>query len=172
MVECPNCHTTYVDNTLICNKCGRLLFETTETTDPVGSEEMTQILEELKNKAGRKPSAKLDTQPLTIKLKIGAERRLVELSLNQTIYLGRQDPNQNILPEVDLTHDGPTARSVSRLHAKIFKDGRDVMVEDLGSTNGTLLNGKRLPAQTAAILIDGDTIHLGKLLIKVYIQRF
>jgi pSer/pThr/pTyr-binding forkhead associated (FHA) protein len=161
-----------VDNTLLCNKCGRLLFETTEETDPVDNEEMAQILDQLKDRASGKLSVKPDAKSLAIKLRIGAQQRLVEMPLNQTIHLGRKDPNQNILPEVDLSQDGPAALSVSRLHAKIFKDqDDDVLVEDLGSSNGTLLNGQRLTPETAATLIDGDTLHLGKLLIKVNIQR-
>jgi hypothetical protein len=49
--------------------------------------------------------------------------------------------------------------SVSRLHAKIIVDGNRVMLEDLGSKNGTTLSGRRL--RDAADLVDGDRLLFG-----------
>ena len=49
--------------------------------------------------------------------------------------------------------------SVSRKHARFMRVGNDVFVEDLGSTNGTLLNGKLLLERTR--LADRDTIEVG-----------
>ena len=47
----------------------------------------------------------------------------------------------------------------SREHAVIRREGRRVLLEDLGSTNGTYLNGERL--QQAVQLRDGDQIKVG-----------
>lgn len=49
--------------------------------------------------------------------------------------------------------------SVSRRHARVLVDGERVVLEDLGSKNGTFLRGKRLvgPAE----LRDGDEIRIG-----------
>jgi DNA-binding response OmpR family regulator len=47
----------------------------------------------------------------------------------------------------------------SREHAVIRRDGRKVLLEDQGSTNGTYLNGERL--QQAVQLRDGDQIKVG-----------
>ena len=41
------------------------------------------------------------------------------------------------------------------------------MVEDLGSINGTFINGKRLAPYLPEALHDGDQLQLGKLLIEV-----
>jgi FHA domain len=50
-------------------------------------------------------------------------------------------------------------RYASSLHARVFsRDGR-FYVEDMSSTNGTLLNGATL--QGEAELIDGDTVQIG-----------
>jgi two-component system, cell cycle response regulator len=48
--------------------------------------------------------------------------------------------------------------SISRRHVRIVVDGKDVRIEDLGSANGTVLNGERV---TTAPLRDGDKIQLG-----------
>jgi len=48
---------------------------------------------------------------------------------------------------------------VSREHARIWQEGRRMMLEDLGSTNGTFLNEERVLAPSA--LQDGDRIMVG-----------
>jgi hypothetical protein len=53
----------------------------------------------------------------------------------------------------------PDDSFVSQLHARVFRDSGSVMVEDLGSTNGTYLNGKRLA--TAERLSKGDRVQIG-----------
>lgn len=47
----------------------------------------------------------------------------------------------------------------SRLHAEIRKDGRRYILKDLGSTNGTLLNGRMVESVQ---LKEGDIITVGK----------
>jgi len=53
-----------------------------------------------------------------------------------------------------------TSKRVSREHARIRREGRRLFLEDLGSTNGTFLNGERL--QSPADLRDGDEIAIGE----------
>lgn len=50
-------------------------------------------------------------------------------------------------------------RYASGLHARVFSRGGRFYVEDMNSTNGTLLNGAELAGE--AELIDGDTIRIG-----------
>jgi pSer/pThr/pTyr-binding forkhead associated (FHA) protein len=57
-----------------------------------------------------------------------------------------------------------TEPTISRAHAAIGFDGEAFFVEDLGSTNGTSVNGKRKPR---AALNSGDEIRLGKLCLRV-----
>ena len=54
--------------------------------------------------------------------------------------------------------------TMSRSHAAIGYDGEHFFVQDLGSTNGTRVNGKR--AQKAPIK-SGDDLQLGKLQLRV-----
>jgi pSer/pThr/pTyr-binding forkhead associated (FHA) protein len=55
--------------------------------------------------------------------------------------------------------------TISRAHAAIgFATADGFFVQDLGSTNGTLLNGER---QKRGALRDGDQIQIGKLLLRV-----
>jgi ABC-type multidrug transport system ATPase subunit len=58
---------------------------------------------------------------------------------------------------VDLVVDSP---SVSRRHLRIYLHGSQYLVEDLGSSNGTFVNSKRITSPTP--LKSGDILHLGK----------
>jgi hypothetical protein len=49
---------------------------------------------------------------------------------------------------------------VSQVHARVFRRNGDVFVEDLGSRNGTLLNGR--PVANAERLRRGDRVQFGK----------
>ncbi|MEP7112999.1 MAG: FHA domain-containing protein [Ilumatobacteraceae bacterium] len=54
---------------------------------------------------------------------------------------------------------------VSQLHARVFRDAGTAMVEDLGSTNGTYLNGKRLTAPER--ITKGDRVQIGNTVFEV-----
>jgi pSer/pThr/pTyr-binding forkhead associated (FHA) protein len=49
--------------------------------------------------------------------------------------------------------------SVSKRHTEIYLDGHDLMLRDLGSTNGTFINGKQV---TGALLKEGDILHFAE----------
>jgi pSer/pThr/pTyr-binding forkhead associated (FHA) protein len=55
-------------------------------------------------------------------------------------------------------------RYASSLHARVFSRGGRFFVEDMNSTNGTLLNGATLKGE--AELIDGDTVQIGDTVFK------
>jgi serine/threonine protein kinase len=77
------------------------------------------------------------------------------------VRIGRRSASRRIEPEIDLK--GPPADpGVSRLHAKLIAgpDG-DWSVMDLGSTSGTLVDGREIAPGEAVPLRDGARIHLG-----------
>jgi pSer/pThr/pTyr-binding forkhead associated (FHA) protein len=60
-------------------------------------------------------------------------------------------------------------REVSRRHARLLVDGDDVVVEDLGSGNGTLIGGVAISGPTA--LRDGATLDVHPFEVVVHIGR-
>ena len=56
--------------------------------------------------------------------------------------------------------------TISRAHAAIGFEEEAFFVQDLGSTNGTLVNGTR---EERRALEDGDEIQMGKLILRVKI---
>ena len=79
----------------------------------------------------------------------------IRLSDGRRITVGTQSLVLGRLPESAVVLNDP---NVSRRHAEIRRRGSDVVVVDLGSTNGTRVNGMRVKEQ---LLNDGDEIEVG-----------
>ncbi|HEY3283826.1 MAG TPA: FHA domain-containing protein [Armatimonadota bacterium] len=69
-----------------------------------------------------------------------------------TLGLGRRADNPLVIPDP----------FVSGHHALVSRQGIEVTVTDLGSTNGTFLRGERLAPQSPAPLSPGDAVTFGK----------
>ena len=113
-------------------------------------------------------SPSLAVQPMTAKLVIEGTGELEPTSfkLDKTEnLLGRRDPMSNIFPEVDLSRYDPQTK-ISRRHARIWREGNSFLVEDLGSSNGTILlpssnDSVRLLPHQPHTLTNGDKVRLG-----------
>src|SRR5689334_21960762 len=136
----PQVASPPIANGVACNRCGRV------------------------NKAGARfcagCGAPLGAPPMA-RLLITTPRGTWEQKLDRLpMRIGRRDPRQNHYPELDLAeHDRGIA---SRNHAVINRDGDYYTVTDLGSTNGTLLNGALLPQRSPQRLRPGDRIKIGE----------
>lgn len=171
MIKCPFCQTSHVANTIFCSECGSYLLEDNQRqTDPLDTGEMRRVIDTSDEADDAPHSASSIAQPIALRLKIGSGKREVEVSLNKVIHIGRMDPSSTVFPEVDLTDEGTAAKSVSRRHARILKQNNVVVLEDLGSVNGTFVNGRRLDAYLPKPLNDGDVLQLGRVSIEVKIQ--
>jgi pSer/pThr/pTyr-binding forkhead associated (FHA) protein len=169
MIKCPFCQATHVANTIFCNECGSYLLESDRRpTDPLESDEINWV-GGIKDQPRVASSSKPDIRPAAIHLKIGEGKHEVEARLDKTINIGRVDPTSAIFPEVDLTDEGVLSKSVSRRHARILKRENSVLLEDLGSINGTFINGKKLDPYMAEVLSDGDVLQVGKIPIEIKI---
>lgn len=166
MIRCPICQADNVVNTLLCRHCGASLIEKADRkTDPLDTKDVGWIGGTTDQQATPSPQPALS--PGAIRLKIGVGKREVEVQLDKAILVGRLDPDSNCFPEIDLTEDTIQDRSVSRRHARIYKQDDQVVIEDVGSINGTFVNGQRLGSLIAKTLRDGDTLQLGTVLMEV-----
>ncbi len=80
--------------------------------------------------------------------------RVCELSPSQSLVVGRD-------AECEVVVD---AHGVSRRHARLSWPSEGPLVEDLGSTNGTIVNGRK---SARAALAPGDTLRLGDVSVGV-----
>jgi pSer/pThr/pTyr-binding forkhead associated (FHA) protein len=155
-----------VANTLFCSECGTYLLEDDRRgTDPLGTDEIGWVGEDEED-AEASPLDK-GTGPLSVRLRILDSGREIEATLSKAIHMGRLDPASVVFPEIYLTNDNGLEKGVSRRHARILKREGTVVVEDLGSINGTFINSKRLAPYLPEVLHHGDQLQLVKLLIEV-----
>lgn len=66
-------------------------------------------------------------------------------------------------------HLRPNSELVSRQHCQFTIDGDVARVRDLGSSNGTIVNGERLTEEV--VISDGDLIQVGPLAFQVILQK-
>jgi serine/threonine-protein kinase len=85
------------------------------------------------------------------------------------LLLGRSQRSTGHRPDFDMTFYDPEGY-VSRRHAHIIKARNGYFVTDLASSNGTLLNGRRLPAQRPRLLRNGDKITIGEVVIQFLLR--
>jgi hypothetical protein len=123
------------------------------------------------------PMEKRKTAPFTEDLETWASLHLLDsgqilpLGDRTEFTLGRVSEAQPIMPDIDLTPYQAYANGVSRLHAVLKREGKRVFVMDLGSSNGTYLNGKRLTPNVDQTLNHGDMLALGKLKIQILLKN-
>ena len=172
MIKCPFCHATHVANTVFCSECGNYLLEDeTRATDPLLNDNDADKAEGTPGEPKGTGGLKKNARPVAVQLKIGSGKREVEVNLDKDIHIGRVDPASNVFPEIDLTDEGASGKSVSRRHARIFKRDKTVVLEDLGSFNGTYINGKKLDPYLPETIGDGDILQLGRVSIEIKIRH-
>ena len=102
--------------------------------------------------------------PITFEIDSSA----LQLPITAILTIGRQATARDAkTPHIDLTPLGAGEYGVSRLHAEIRRKLMLLYVVDLGSTNGSVLNGRRLYPQAEHLLRNGDKLQLSRLTITV-----
>jgi len=153
---------------MFCAECGAQLdgIETL-TTQAITNE---QIADELNRKMPRPDPLSIPTNSW-ISLHLMDSGKILPLASRNEFTLGRLSEGQPIMPDIDLTPYQAYASGVSRLHAVVKRDADRVLVMDLGSSNGTYLNGRRLNPHMEESLNHGDIVALGKLKIQILLRN-
>ncbi|QBD80671.1 FHA domain-containing protein [Ktedonosporobacter rubrisoli] len=165
---CPSCGATNPAGEAFCSNCGVSLLgapapaaepapQHVPTPEPVAEQDATII---------PAPAAAPAAGALQARLIVEANNQEFDLSGKDNISIGREDAVSNIYPDVDLTPQGGEEGGVSRLHARIFYENGQYMLEDENSTNYTFLNRQRLVAKTPTPLNDNDEVKLGRVLLR------
>ena len=94
-------------------------------------------------------------------------QRLAKVQKHGAMYLVFQGGRVPIASRITIGRDADNTISlddvmVSRKHAVIQKVKDDYFIEDLGSTNGTFLNGEAVPPGKYMRLTSKDTVRIGR----------
>jgi pSer/pThr/pTyr-binding forkhead associated (FHA) protein len=160
MITCDNCQSRQLDGAIFCLECGATLM-------PQAHPDPTRPLPP---PVGAPDGGSLQTRQgggTRITLLVLTSRRRITLDATGELLIGREDAAHSIHPDVDLGQHGGYDAGVSRRHAVLaYRDGV-CTVEDLGSANGTFVNGRRLDPHAAVRLTSGDELACGTLPLRV-----
>lgn len=136
-MQCTECQHENIPGSLFCDECGAALEQAAGVTAAMASPAGQMVLR--------------------------ANGQAIPLPEKPEVILGREDPVSGVFPDVDLTALGGEEKGVSRRHARIIRETSGYRIEDLGSTNTTAINRRRLKPREAVALTAGDEIRLGKM---------
>ncbi len=159
-VNCPNCGKTNQRHEVFCYSCGHLL-------------------EPVKGAYDTRPLQDKDNQPLdseffgtdsVLVLRVRGSTDSYEIrpqKSDQEMVIGRSTKGSVLAPDIDLTNKQGADLGVSRLHVSVRYDAdhNTVLISDLGSANGTFMNGQRIAPKEVRVLRHGDELRLGKLVM-------
>jgi len=165
---CPSCGATNPAGEAFCSNCGANLLETADATVPTSVPAPEAI------PVASSPVPAPAPAPVPVPTLVAQQARLIveadnqefDISGKNNVTIGREDAVSNIYPDIDLTPHGGEEGGVSRLHAHLFVQNGQYMIEDENSTNFTFVNRQRLAAKTPTQLHDNDEIKLGRVLLR------
>src|SRR6266446_6000068 len=160
---CPSCGATNPAGEAFCSNCGSMLG-----APPVADTSTPAPAVSVAPSPAPAPEPAVASAPaaLNARLIVEADNQEFDLSGKDNILIGREDAVSNIFPDVDLTPNGGEEGGVSRMHARIFVENGQYMLEDENSTNFTFLNRQKLAPKTPTPLHDNDEIKLGRVLLR------
>ena len=91
----------------------------------------------------------------------------IDIGWQSKAVIGRYDPETRRAPEICLDFLNAYENGVSRRHAVLLWRNDVLCILDLGSSNGTWVNGVRLIAHQARGLNNGDEIRVGKVQLRL-----
>jgi hypothetical protein len=165
MITCANCRHSNLAGAVFCTECGTALNPgpsvSTDDAPPWTGSAPAQAA------ATVPPPILLDNWVTLHLLDTG---HMLPLTERNEFTLGRISEGQPIMPDIDLSPYQAYAHGVSRLHAVIKRGTDSIVLMDLGSANGTYVNGKRLPPNLERDLANGDVVAMGRLKIQILLK--
>lgn len=166
MITCKNCLHKNPPGAIFCTECGAQLAISEIATQSIRTDKVVA--------AAGQDGPIVIPKPITDNawgsLHLMDSGQILPLTERNEYTVGRLSEGQPVVPDLDLTPYKAYAAGVSRLHALLKREGKRVIIMDLGSANGTYVNGKRLTPQTERLLNHGDVVALGKFKFQVLIR--
>jgi pSer/pThr/pTyr-binding forkhead associated (FHA) protein len=172
MILCPNCHNKELPGAYFCSECGTQLIslEFLNTHMINKPQEDHSVVESGSSSLPTRKVIQKQKDP-NISLHLVESGKVIHLSDKKDFTLGRAVEGQSILPDIDLSPFDAFSLGVSRMHVSLRIMNGDVYVMDLGSSNGTRINGQKIVSHVEYSINHGDLITLGKLKVQILLIR-
>ena len=170
MIECPNCKNKEYPGALFCAQCGTQLAKGNDATQSLMRDTGNMLFDSAALRPLKDLPSAVAVEEATVTLHILDTGQFLPLVGQESFTLGRLSQGQSHGPDIDLTDYNAYMQGVSRVHASINIEKGRVYLIDLGSVNGTRVNGTRLEPHAARPLQNGDIVILGKLKLQTIIR--
>lgn len=159
-IECPHCGKKNRASDVFCYSCGNLIAETVEFD--------TRQFADANDKLFSDEYFGYDSVLVLTVRDTGQTYELRPQLRNHELVVGRNTDNSAMRPDVDLGAEG-AKQGVSRLHLALWYEARDSAIQayDLGSANGSFINGQRIHPREIRLLRSQDELRLGRLVLRV-----
>ena len=162
--NCPHCGKNNPEKEMICYSCGKFIKDTginaTDLLPPQTGEFVAFNDAHFGENSVLVLIPDIDGEAFVLRPQMGSAG----------LTFGRNGKNDDYLDvDVDLEPVGAREQGISRLHATITYDdvSETLSLFDMGSTNGSYINGQRLQANERRALRHGDQIRFGRLNFQV-----
>lgn len=166
MIICPNCHHEEINGAIYCGECGAPLVN----LERIQTHLIGDVKGDTQEFAKKFSGAVEEVQNSPISLLLIESGQMLHLAGRVEYSLGRSVEEQPILPDVDLTPYDAYTMGVSRLHAVLKWIDQKTYIMDLGSSNGTRINGEKILPKIDFPVQHGDIITLGRLKLQLFIH--
>lgn len=169
-IRCPHCGEECRSNALACASCGQLL-RNVENGDALETVQIPRDV--LNNIVDDNTGIPIGTNRFSpgsvLYFSVGGVNSPITRYVreDQPLVIGREDTGELNQWDVNLSPYKGREMGVSRRHAKIILEGGNLYLEDLGSSNGTVVNGDVVTEGQRQQLRDGDEILLGRMMMWV-----
>jgi hypothetical protein len=163
MSACLYCNHENVAGSFYCANCGKL----TPALAPA-TLDMTEILAHITTASDAENTHQIDPHKSILIYVCGAAEPITVKPACHSIYLGCIREVSRVKPDVDLTAYQASEKGVSKMHAALRRERETVTIEDLGSANGTYVNGQALIPGQRIMLRHSDEVRLAHLVTNIY----
>lgn len=146
------------------------LGNTTNDVSKDAKEALRRYMEEQEKREQEAAQIQEVSKRVVLRMELGDDDAPMIVTVERDIVIGRRDPTKDSGPDLDLTAHGAYQLGISRKHAILRVQNKRLNVVDLGSRNGTYLNGRQLEPNTLTALKHGDELRLGKINLKLYFE--
>ncbi len=182
MITCMTCGHVNRAGIIFCERCGASLesiaisYQTSGLTQDIlnkveslDAEQLSDTVKVAELGNDDRGSTSLFHGEMSLILEIDGIAQVIEIQPKESheYIIGRHDPEGGFMPDIDLLPFGGYRMGISRRHAAITLSGKRLNIRDLGSSNGTSLNGNKLDKHEAHQLRDGDKLRMGNLTFRV-----
>jgi pSer/pThr/pTyr-binding forkhead associated (FHA) protein len=164
IIKCIKCDLCIPPDATHCPQCGTPIAPGTVEIDPMTEE--APLPPAPTRAIKRATTNSLFAPDASVLLRFMPLGETLTLPMRKPLMMGRAF-DVDVEKVLDLTDYGGEEHGVSRQHCQLQRRGAKLMVMDLGSTNGTFLNGKQLPPHKEIKIGHGDRLILGTMHILV-----